>query len=412
MVPSPRRSKRKKTIRVLIAGASVYNPNRGVDALASASIALFHSILSEVGKDFEIYVYNKEFIRERDTLLMPNGNPIRFRNIYPVDIFSARGVFKTIVSKSKLYYLKEFLKCDYVFNIMAGDGFSDLYGSGVMRTLSQINKLCRLFHKPYYLLPQTYGPFILQDSLNFAKKECLSAKLLMSRDKESTDLLKKGWGLPNVLDLIDIAFSLPYRLLKKEPDSIHIGINISETLCKKHEGHKFLIKETYLPIMKRVIVQLLADGYKVHLIPHVADRENRPQNEYYLQYKLWEDIQHPGLIPPPFFLSACDAKSYISSMDLFIGSRMHACIAAYSSNVPVLPLGYSKKFSGLFSETLKYPFLIDLTKDFSENSILSVIQEMLDNLPEIESDLRNKNKVIVSPRLNTLRQAIKDILNG
>ena len=99
-------------------------------------------------------------------------------------------------------------------------------------------------------------------------------------------------------------------------------------------------------------------------------------------------------------------------MDLFIGSRMHACIAAYSSNVPVLPLGYSKKFSGLFSETLKYPFLIDLTKDFSEKSILSVIQEMLDNLPEIESDLRNKNKEIVSPRLNTLRQAIKDILNG
>ena len=398
--------------RILIAGANPYNANKGVAALAISSIVIIHDILSKQQGEFEICVYNHEFKKEKDSLRTPNGEIIHFRNIHPTDLFSISCFFNTLFSKSSLYYLKEFLKCDCVFNIMAGDGFSDIYGKDVFLSLIRINRLCRLFHKPYYFLPQTYGPFSSPALSEMAKKECRSAKILISRDNNSTDLLINEFGCANVLDTIDIAFALPYQQLRKEHDSVHIGINISETLCSHHKGHQFQIGKDYLAIMKSIICQLLSRGYKIHLIPHVADTECQPQNEYYLQYKLWEEIQHPELIPPPFFLSACDAKSYISSMDLFIGSRMHACIAAYSSNVPVLPLGYSKKFSGLFSETLKYPFLIDLTKDFSEKSILSVIQEMLDNLPEIESDLRNKNKEIVSPRLNTLRQAIKDILNG
>ena len=398
--------------RILIAGANPYNANKGVAALAVSSMKIIHDILSSQQGEFEICVYNHEFKKEKDTLCTPEGEIIHFRNIHPTDLFSVPCFFNTLFSKSKLYYLKEFLKCDYVFNIMAGDGFSDIYGKDIFLSLIRINRLCRLFHKPYYFLPQTYGPFFSQSLSELAKKECRSARILMSRDKNSTDLLREEFGCTNVLDTIDVAFALPYRQLRKERDTVHIGINISETLCSHHKGHQFQIGEDYLAIMKSVIYQLLSNGFKIHLIPHVADTEYRPQNEYYLQYKLWEEIQHPGLIPPPFFLSPSDAKSYISSMDLFIGSRMHACIAAFSSNVPVLLLGYSRKFSGLFSRTLDYPFLIDLTDGFSEDSILSVIREMLDNLPEIERDIRNKNNELVSPRIDSLRMTIKDILNG
>lgn len=48
-------------------------------------------------------------------------------------------------------------------------------------------------------------------------------------------------------------------------------------------------------------------------------------------------------------------------MDFFAGARMHACIAAVSSGVPVYPLAYSRKFNGLFVETLGYPEMGDLT---------------------------------------------------
>lgn len=398
--------------RILIAGANPYNANKGVVALASSTLFLFHKLFSENKDQVELCVYNHEFKREWDILRTPHGEIVRFKNILPTDLFSVSCIFKTLFSKSKLYYLKEFLKCDYVFNIMAGDGFSDIYGEDVMLSLLKINKLCRLFHKPYYLLPQTYGPFFSQTSFEFAKKECLSAKILLSRDRESTNFLRNEFGCTNVIDSIDLAFALPYKQLKKYSGAVHLGINISETLCSKHDGHQFLLAQDYYSVMKCVILQLLADGFTIHLIPHVANTISSPHNEYYIQYKLWEEIQHPSLIPPPFFLSACDAKSYISSMDLFIGSRMHACIAAFSSNVPVLLLGYSRKFSGLFSGTLDYPYLLDIAEDFSTESVLRVIHEMLQNLPEIKESIRDKNRTLVIPRLNSLYQSLTEILNG
>jgi len=394
--------------RVLIAGANIYNANKGVAALATSSVYLLHKVLSAT--DHEICVYNLEFRRERDSILLPDGTLLKIKNIYPTDIFSIPGFFKTLFTKSRLYYLKEFLKCDYVFNLCAGDGFSDIYGEDILRSLSRVNKLCRLFHKPYYMLPQTYGPFFSKTSFEFAKKECLSARLLMSRDKESTKFLKTEFGLTNVLDTIDVAFFLPYRQLKKNTDAIHIGVNLSETLCSKHRGHRFEIAQNYLSVMKGVISQLLSEGYKIHLIPHVSNTDNSPKNEYSIQYKLWEELQHPGLVPPPFFLSASDAKSYISSLDLFVGSRMHACIAAFSANVPVLPLGYSKKFSGLFRDTLNYPYLIDITNDISAETITGEIRKMVSRIPEIKAMIGERNQTVVREKTDHLYRVLSEIL--
>src|SRR3546814_13677012 len=56
-------------------------------------------------------------------------------------------------------------------------------------------------------------------------------------------------------------------------------------------------------------------------------------------------------------MRACEAKSYISSLDYLVAGRMHACIAAFSSGTPVMPVAYSRKFSGLFG-TLGYDFLL------------------------------------------------------
>jgi polysaccharide pyruvyl transferase WcaK-like protein len=91
---------------------------------------------------------------------------------------------------------------------------------------------------------------------------------------------------------------------------------------------------------------------------------------------------------------------------------MHACIAAFSANIPVLLLGYSRKFSGLFRDTLNYPYLLDVTDGFSEESVLRAIREMLNCLPEITNSIRNKNEEIVTPRIGVLCQVLKDILNG
>ena len=73
-----------------------------------------------------------------------------------------------------------------------------------------------------------------------------------------------------------------------------------------------------------------------------------------------------------FFLTPIDAKDYISGLDFFMGSRMHATIAAFSSGVPVVPIAYSRKFNGLFKDTLEYEYMVDLKNSSNEEAFTMI----------------------------------------
>jgi polysaccharide pyruvyl transferase WcaK-like protein len=74
-------------------------------------------------------------------------------------------------------------------------------------------------------------------------------------------------------------------------------------------------------------------------------------------------------------------------MNLFIGARTHATIAALSSGVPTLSLSYSNKSKGInrdiFGNEL---YLLDGT-NISPQSISKKIDYMLGNLKTIKNDL-------------------------
>ena len=126
----------------------------------------------------------------------------------------------------------------------------------------------------------------------------------------------------------------------------------------------------------------------MHLIPHVVGGERHVENDYAVSYDLFEEYNHPNLILSPLFLDPISAKSYIAGMDFFMGARMHSTIAAFSSEVPVVPMAYSRKFNGLFTDTLQYPYMADM-KVQSEAEILDGIKqcyEQKDKLKEIEHD--------------------------
>ena len=398
-----------KKKRILLAGANPYNANKGVAALAVASLKIIYDVVSAKERDYEICVYNHEFKKTYDTIETSSGS-IKFQNIYPSDLFSFIKIIKTLTSRWRLYNLWEFLKVDYVFNISAGDGFSDIYGEKSFKSLTRINKLCRLFRKPYYLMPQTYGPFYNDHTLKWAKKDCMHAAGLMSRDSESTRYAKEQLSVNHVVDAIDVAFCLPYIPTRQDDRYKHIGINISQTLCYVEKEHKFHVSSDYYNVIKDLTLSLLGEGYMVHLIPHVANTVNNNSNEYFISYSLWKELQHPNLWLAPFFLSPIDAKSYISSMDLFIGSRMHACIAAFSANVPVLLLGYSRKFSGLFSDTLKYDYLVDMSNGFSLENVMKMVFSMLSRLSELKGIIESRNRIIVKEKTDLIYNTISDFI--
>lgn len=72
-----------------------------------------------------------------------------------------------------------------------------------------------------------------------------------------------------------------------------------------------------------------------------------------------------------------EIKGIIGCFDFFIGSRMHACIAAISQKVPTAAVAYSKKFNGVFESIGLGHMVVDarlLDMDEAINRIITLHQ--------------------------------------
>ena len=96
----------------------------------------------------------------------------------------------------------------------------------------------------------------------------------------------------------------------------------------------------------RALIRYIVEntGLQIALIPHVVwDRndDRKPIHELYEQFK---DTGRILELPD----GTCEElKGYIARCRMFIGARTHATIAAYSSLVPTLVVGYSVKARGI-----------------------------------------------------------------
>lgn len=401
--------------RILIVGANPYNDNKGIAALCTATIILLDKIFAAIGRDdIEIAVYNHEFKMHKDSLILSNKK-IDFINIYPTPKMSIRNFFKIIFSKWRLYNLKEFLKVTYIVNIAAGDSFADIYGAGHFFSVDNPNRLARFFNKPYLMLPQTFGPFDLSGKFwPSAKKTLEKAKLVIARDEKSYDFVRLNTKQSEILKTIDMAFFLPYNFFKMEEKYVNVGLNVSALLW--HGGYtknnQFGLRFDYVHYIQLIINYFLnKTNCKVHLIPHVVSSYNNIENDYQVSYEIFKEYSHERLVLSPFFLSPIEAKGYISSLDFFLGARMHACIAAYSSNVPLVPMAYSRKFNGLFKDTLNYDFVSDMI-NMSEDEAIKVCIRTFEMRNKIKDSIRITNETFVGEKEEELIDELSAILKN
>jgi len=92
-----------------------------------------------------------------------------------------------------------------------------------------------------------------------------------------------------------------------------------------------------------------------------------------------------------------------------MGARMHATIAAFSAGVPVVPMAYSRKFNGLFEETLSYPHIVDM-KSVGNKEALLKIEEIFVQRKEVKQSITNTMNGIVKDRLDMLVKDLKSLL--
>lgn len=369
-------------------GTDFSSYNRGCGALGYAAIEVFNSVCKEIGEKLEVYA----FLYRLDPMPRISDENIIMHYI--------------VIKPKQISFWKEsyrvFKGCDFVWDFTGGDSFSDIYGMKRF-CLNSALKQAAIWSKTKFVMgPQTIGPFTNRFALMWAKHIMKKSATCFVRDSISEEYVKETFKI-NPLVTTDVAFSLPYRTVhREEREKICVGFNPSGLLWEDTKGFcaSKHIKLNYKEYVKGVLDYLCKDSnYRVYLIPHVFmnDMGIKEENDLRACHEMKAIFPQTEILCD--FETPMEAKGTISSMDVFIGARMHATIAAFSAGVPTIPVSYSRKFEGLYHD-LDYPYLIGATFMNTEEAVEKTVEwiknrEMLfGKVKEAEAFIKEKQQVL------------------
>lgn len=122
-----------------------------------------------------------------------------------------------------------------------------------------------------------------------------------------------------------------------------VGLNLSPLVLQYTEK-----KEEALSGFRALVQHILdTTDSTIALIPHVVKAKSNDLDVLAPLYKQFENTGRVILVPDQ---NCMQLKYIISQCRLFIGARTHATIAAYSTFVPTLVIGYSVKSHGIATD--------------------------------------------------------------
>jgi len=338
-----------RPLRLCLILHSTRSDNLGVGALTVSEVAILRDIGRDLGRTLEITVLDWKDARTPYV----TGPDLTVIDVDGRFLKDPRGFLATV------------RRSDLVIDIGAGDSFADIYGAGRLKRMFAMKFLTHLARTPLVVAPQTIGPFTKPWSKRLARVSLKRSVLVATRDDKSTAALRDlGYSGP-VIAASDVALRLPFTPAPPRPEGpLRVGINASGLLMAGgYTGKNELgIALDYPALIRTLIADFQARGAEVHLIAHVIVRSGPMVGEDDYRPAQTLAAEFPGTVLAPAFESPSEAKSYIATLDFFVGARMHACIAAFSSGVPVVPMAYSRKFAGLFG-ALGYTRTVDCTTE-------------------------------------------------
>jgi colanic acid/amylovoran biosynthesis protein len=362
----------RKPIRIGLLWHSANSGNLGVGALTIANIALARQAAAELG-------------------LEPTFLVVGMRDDGPAYLKADQaGAFvvntRTLLSPAGCWAVIGAQDC--VLDIGAGDSFADIYGLRRFLFLWLTKMIAIARATPLLLSPQTIGPFTRTPYKQLARIALSRATAVVARDKISLEALQALAPDARGVLSVDVAFALPFddQSAQRAGRRIRVGVNVSGLLFNEAASgaNRFGLELRYDELMRRFIAGLVErPEVEVHLVPHVTALSRSWDDDGRVIDKLAAEF--PSVVRVANFIGPSEAKSYISSLDFLVAGRMHACIGALSAGTPVVPIAYSRKFSGLFG-MLDYPWIIPVT-GFDTDRALARLNDCLERRDELALDV-------------------------
>ena len=223
---------------------------------------------------------------------------------------------------------------------------------------------------------------LLEDITNFdvmTVRETISEKTIKENYKGNTEIAL----FPDpafVMDREEI--DLPSIFEEKV-----VGINVSNLITNaSYGGNIKKVLSTYRKMMDYILNNT---SYNIVLVPHVMN--NSDLSTLRVLYSEYKDNSRVYLIEDEK-LNAKQLKYIISKCSLYIGARTHSTIAAYSTYVPTLVLGYSVKSKGIAKDIFgTYEnYVLPVNKLDSEDYLLNGFKWLDENQENIRNTLKQK----------------------
>ncbi|MDW5265958.1 MULTISPECIES: polysaccharide pyruvyl transferase family protein [Acidobacteriaceae] len=410
-------------MKVLLLGVGFNTQNMGVGALASGAVRCLRAhgrnpdiSLLDYGTEDEVRTVDSDgrwlsipIVTMRFSWKLYLGNNIIILLLLSLmlRLFPFQRLREAVLARNRS--LRRICEADIAASISGGDSFSDIYGLGRFFYVCLPQILVLLLNKDLVLLPQTVGPFMGRLPRWIARMILGRAQRVYSRDyiglEQVERLLGHNYNIGRHRFCYDLGFVVeprpPKQLLIAGLNELSarelpiVGFNISGLLWTGGYSHKnmFGLRSNYQQMVHAIIDHLISSKQTcVLLLPHVFGREVHSESDALVCEQIFNELGKKyegrlGVLQTE--LDQCEIKSVIGSCEFFIGSRMHACIAALSQQIPAVAVAYSEKFSGVLN-TIGVPSLVADARQMDNEQILRLIDEAYDGRKELASHLAKR----------------------
>lgn len=328
----------------IVMGGYTGRENRGCEAIAKSTSSMFRKMNVKTALAFRTDYEFKENESHKyfDELLM-----YRKCNSKPELYFKAgwNKIFHNTFPYEKIKQ-GELLSCA-VGNTMVHIG-GDTYCYGVSLENESLIHWCKKMNIPVVL----WAASIEECS---AQNERIMSTLrkydkLYIREKMTYDiLLEAGFEKEKLFLTADPAFTLEPEYVETDDSwwqNGAVGINLSPISMEENPNHT-LVVEGCIKIVEDVLKNT---EMNVILVSHVYMNDFKERDYEPLNMIKEHFADNDRVIIPKKDYSCNQLKYIISKCSIFVAARTHASIAAYSSLVPTLVLGYSIKAKGIATD--------------------------------------------------------------
>lgn len=360
--------------------------NRGTEALVRGTIQFLQAAYGDINVTLSSSTSNEDSLLK---LPYVSAYVPRVTKHYGMLYRIIQKVFMIIAHK-RIYDFSQLLKYakrQDIILVVGADNYDVAYNA--FESLHTLNVL---------LKKECMGKLFLYDcSLN---KESVTERFIEEakkfdafsvREQQTLENLKGKYDGKNLYYFPDPAFIMPPQVVELPEywkTNCMVGINLSTLIVGSSYGSG--LHDKVIGAYKYMLDKVLEETqFDIVLIPHVMKRKDLAILEEIKE--LYKSNSRVHLISNENYNSP-ELKYIISNCRFFVGARTHATIAAYSSCVPTLVLGYSTKSIGIAKDLFgtEEGYVISVKDVKQKEDLWNGLKNIMQNEKEIKALLQEK----------------------